>query len=261
MKIGDGWKREIVAYRIFKDHFDYIPQTVPVRLPLGNDPSLQPELGSCQRYVADAETYISYSERRKVNPLVHLPPLQIQQTALVDILLGSQDREHSNILIKDDRLVLIDNGDSLGESLLRHDTPPSSFFNSALGFHAGVAEESLVTFIDQMDIESLIHQIQTDSLISNKQAYELRFRYCLIQYLIHTFPTIPISEIAAAFAEKQRGKPALLAESIANKAWKIVNSESTAAMGEEELLGRFLSISRDLIQKTILVKGEPRLDI
>eukprot|EP01063_Lacrimia_lanifica_P013547 TRINITY_DN2019_c0_g1_i1.p1 TRINITY_DN2019_c0_g1~~TRINITY_DN2019_c0_g1_i1.p1 ORF type:complete len:468 (+),score=161.60 TRINITY_DN2019_c0_g1_i1:381-1784(+) len=107
---GEGWKREIAAYRLDHGHFAGVPETFQMRMPRSYFQSAEDKVGSFQRFVP------SYAESWDVLPNV-LPVEDIHRIAILDIRLCNSDRHGGNVLVvkeeADDvaeRLVPIDHG-------------------------------------------------------------------------------------------------------------------------------------------------------
>ncbi len=111
-KSGESWRfrifgkmknlylNEIACYKISqKLNFDLVPPTI-LRKEDG-------EIGSAQLFVDDAEPAANSEQEAKEEDLLKLK--------IFDFLIWNSDRHSSNFLIKDERIIAIDNGASLGE--------------------------------------------------------------------------------------------------------------------------------------------------
>lgn len=104
------FRREVAAYELSRLlGYDGVPETV-IR-------EVEGEIGSVQRKVEKAEVfeYVSFSERNQVSKG------EFVKMYIFDCIIYSSDRHESNVLIKDDRLVAIDNGLSFGDEFLLFD--------------------------------------------------------------------------------------------------------------------------------------------
>eukprot|EP01065_Artemidia_motanka_P022068 TRINITY_DN2628_c0_g1_i1.p1 TRINITY_DN2628_c0_g1~~TRINITY_DN2628_c0_g1_i1.p1 ORF type:complete len:374 (+),score=140.80 TRINITY_DN2628_c0_g1_i1:754-1875(+) len=91
---GEGWRREVAAYRLDYGHFAGVPETVELSMPQSLFPRAgRRKRGSFQRYVrSDGESWDVAPGR--------LPAAAVQRIAILDIRLCNSDRHGGNILFR-----------------------------------------------------------------------------------------------------------------------------------------------------------------
>ncbi len=114
---GSGWQKEVAAWMIDRGNIAGIPETVVLSIPFPKRLGAQDALlkqGSLQQFVSGIAIE-GFSDKE----LCKLPARQIQQLAVLDLIIGNADRNWGNVFWNEttQKVIPIDHGFSLLDSL------------------------------------------------------------------------------------------------------------------------------------------------